>query len=413
MAGRGNRGMGRGGDGIVGTIDSIQSNAMLVGKAVRPATADRGTKEIGTFKGGKYSVIIFPSYPSGEAFLEIALQLFSLGAPIAVEPADALTLYLNIMRLMIPNYDEVFKSVIIECSITPLMATEEQMNQWIAMISEDLEETTAFDDVKLSIGMIHSIIDIYSNFITKKLIPENIDIWYKNRIAAYTNGALCNKENSDLDALRPNLVFTNTIHHSMSRMFPLKKLLFEIIRATSKITSNEFYQTCKVTMVYIHLSELTGFGMVYDWILIRNPILLAWNQLAKHFPHLKAAIRTYQSFGDDAPFCKFLHRSEELTVFQHSRIGIFIEAANLVSRIEGKSSFKNYQGVTKSEISDDMEMQIKTILGLFGGATTRETNAVQNRELTDSPEIDKLRESLMQGIITQYDVALEGPDAPN
>lgn len=140
---------------------------------------------------------------------------------------------------------------------------------------------------------------------------------------------------------------------------------------------------------------------------------MAWNQLAKHFPQLKAAIRTYQSFGDDAPYCKFLHRSEELTAFQHSKIGIFVEAANLVSRIEGKSSFKNYQGVTKSEISDDMELQIKTILGLFGGATTRETSAVQNRELTDSPANDALRASLMQGISSQYDIALEGPDAPN
>jgi len=65
-------------------------------------------------------------------------------------------------------------------------------------------------------------------------------------------------------------------------------------------------------MVYFSMAELTGFSVIYDWILLKNPILLTWNGLAKHNANLIAAVTVFKSLGEDALYCKFLYPPESL-----------------------------------------------------------------------------------------------------
>jgi len=112
----------------------------------------------------------------------------------------------------------------------------------------------------------------------------------------------------------------------ISSCFPVKTAIFRIVKNLSSLPSHFLGNLCQVTMVYYHMAELTGFCMVHTEILMKKPILLAWNGLAKHTPKLYVTLTLtlFRRLGDVAPYCKFLNRPHKLKAFQLSNIGIYI-----------------------------------------------------------------------------------------
>lgn len=171
----------------------------------------------------------------------------------------------------------------------------------------------------------------------------------------------------------------------MSGGFNIKRLLFRLVRSIAQRPSNPLSSICDITMIYFNMAELTGFSMAYNEIVLKNPILLAWNGLAKHMPKFIAAINLFKSMGPEAPFCKFLYPSKDLTPFQHANIGIFISIAHEILILEGNTTFRNYQGINQSGLPEDISQKVKEIIGLYSGAVTKPVESMR-REVRQNPD---------------------------
>jgi hypothetical protein len=99
------------------------------------------------------------------------------------------------------------------------------------------------------------------------------------------------------------------------------------------------------------MAELTGFSMVHSEILMKNPILLGWNGLAKHTPKLYAALTLFRRLGENIPYYIFHYRPHELKAFQFANIGIFITLAHEILVMKGHQTFSNYKAIQTSNTS--------------------------------------------------------------
>lgn len=104
-------------------------------------------------------------------------------------------------------------------------------------------------------------------------------------------------------------------------------------------------------MQYFNIAELTGFVTAYDWIVIKNPVIMSWNRLGKNLLHVLAAINAFLLMEEDGLYCKFLYPSEKLNVFHSSGIRIFTDVAAEMSIMEGHYNFINHQGIPRNEIT--------------------------------------------------------------
>lgn len=161
------------------------------------------------------------------------------------------------------------------------------------------------------------------------------------------------------------------------------------------------------------MAELTGYAMIYEWIMLKNPILLTWNVLAKHSANLVAANTVFRQMGTDGPYCKFLFPPEKLQMFTHAKLGVFIAVAYEISMMEGQSSFKNYNGVSRSDISDELAQKCRLLVNLYGGAHTKTTAIIRKELLDSSGKMDELYAALDVGLGTKVNQNQEGPSSAN
>ncbi|CAI6367625.1 unnamed protein product [Macrosiphum euphorbiae] len=124
-----------------------------------------------------------------------------------------------------------------------------------------------------------------------------------------------------------------------------------------------------------------------------------------------AAVNVFKSLGEEAPYCKFLYPPEKLQVFQHSRLGVYVAVAFEISMMEGKTSYKNYQGVSRTDLSPELQAKCRQIVTLFGGAKTKTTFALRKEILQDSQELSELQTALDSGLPLNV-VDAEGPASP-
>jgi hypothetical protein len=110
-------------------------------------------------------------------------------------------------------------------------------------------------------------------------------------------------------------------------------------------------------------------------------------------------------------FCKFIYPPEELQAFQHAKLGVYVAVAFEISAMEGKSSFRNYQGVSRSDISPELASKCRQIVTLFGGAKTKTAMAMRVDILADANEMNELHTALDTGL-PMNDAAQEGPSEP-
>lgn len=155
------------------------------------------------------------------------------------------------------------------------------------------------------------------------------------------------------------------------------------------------------------MSELTNFAMIYEWIILKNPILLCWNGLAKHLPSLITAVETFSKMGEDGPFCKFLYPSEKLEMFQHVKLQVFSAVDYEICISEGKSSFKNYKGVTSSNISQELSAKCCRLVLLWGAVDTKVTHQMQAELLYDVNDKNDLTTELRSAMDTEIDNDIE------
>lgn len=126
--------------------------------------------------------------------------------------------------------------------------------------------------------------------------------WYKKRVAVYTKQLGCDPSRDDLNAFIPSLDFVEAVNNMSGACFYWRRMLFLHIQAFSQQMETYFAKPCRVTMVYFYMAELTAFSMVFEWIVVKNPGILAWNGITKFLSALKAAQASFRQMGPQAPY---------------------------------------------------------------------------------------------------------------
>jgi hypothetical protein len=360
-------------------------------------------------------VFFFSILDTQEDFMEMTKTFFWISSlsDIEMDPMESLTLYINIIRSLMHKSDDDIRRAIIDSGMTVQVLNEEQTDLWLNRASNNTIIAPEYEAITIDSNIARALSGIFLNFITKRLTSANLENWFKSRVSAYGKVCGIREDNPVILELRPSLNFTENINSVISSCFPVKTIIFKIVRNMSAIKSHSLGNICEVTMVYYHMSELTGFHMVHSEILLKNPILLGWNGLAKHTPKLYAALSLFRRLGDDGPYCKFLYRPQELRPFQFSNIGIFITLAHEILVMEGHQTFSNYKDVQSANTSQALASKMKEILSLYGGARTKIADTTRRELLVNPDELSDLMITLNSGLGVREEDDPSGPSVPN
>lgn len=201
------------------------------------------------------------------------------------------------------------------------------------------------------------------------------------------------EKDEDFKEGKPTLDFGDFLNFSMAASFDFKRCIFLFIRAVANDKTHLMQQVCELTMLNYRMSELTGFGLVYEQILVKRSYLLAWQELTAHTPYLIAAVKIFESFGNDSPYCKFLYTNDNLKEFQQTSIGIFVSIAFDKAYLGGKSSLKNYEGVNTANLNTQISQKCRENIEAFSGAETHQVHDILAEVLYDHKS-DCAKESL-------------------
>ena len=112
---------------------------------------------------------------------------------------------------------------------------------------------------------------------------------------------------------------------------------------------------------------ITSFLFIEQWIVRLNPILLAWQELAKYWPALAAAYKKYLSFGEDANYCKLLYPKQETTEFHRENLKVLFSVAREIARQYGSATVANLKGDSKVNFINDISAAAVEIIKAYGG----------------------------------------------
>lgn len=340
--------------------------------------------------------------------------LFYLAATnTELSPIDCVNIYINICRGSFRNIDSEIKKSLKASELTIVECNEDATLAIINAWDVDMANKDEYISCDANHAIIKVCIGIYWNFITKRLTSANIDGWLKKRRSAYSKACILSEDDEALVTLSPDLGFADKVNQMMASIFPFKTIIFRAVQSLATGQASQLSAIAKITMVYFSMAELTGYAMIYEWIMLKNPILLTWNGLAKHSANLVAANTVFRQMGNDGPYCKFLFPHEKLQMFTHAKLGVFIAVAYEISMMEGQSSFKNYNGVSRSDISDELAQKCRLLVNLYGGAHTKTTSIIRKELLDSSGKMDELYAALDVGLGTKVNHNQEGPSSAN
>lgn len=205
---------------------------------------------------------------------------------------------------------------------------------------------------------------------------QNYSGWMQNRIRTFTQSCGVDLSSALIDSLKPSSKACHNIYLWVTSKWEVRRLIFVYVKASSQ-DSGLMASLCSTLMVLLHGNDLGNFTLTDRYIVIENPILLCWAELAKYSFHLIATVDKYQSLGDDAPYCKLLYRNA---------LKIYATIARRIAIQEGQDTFKSYAGTEDSSSLQPLVYRALTLIKIAGGANTTVTQSVRSNYLAESSE---------------------------
>lgn len=392
-------------DDIISVLRESYDKEIGEGLALDPPILGDDIKDPWTTPCKRVQIPFFANPENGEDFLEYAKSLFYLAANMEDigDPQTYFTIYVNIMRLMTKKQDKQFSEALAEDGYETCVGTAEDAETLFSSLVPHYAAEPEYEASEMSLNFMLTLLGIHLNFITKKLTSNNQQEWYKKRISVYTKQIGCDPNRGDVNTYLPSLDYVEAVNNMSGACFTWRRLMFLHIQTFSQQFSTYFVAPCKVTLVYFYMAELTAYSMVFEWIVVKNPGILAWNGITKFLPALKAALAAFRKMGTQAPYCKFLYRPERLRIFQPNNLGILPAVAAQISIADGNVSYKNYKG-NSYVMSGEMVEKIKSLVRAFDCAQTHASRAA-NEEIFYEPDEKSL---MYYAIRTPVDVTQSG-----
>lgn len=273
------------------------------------------------------------------------------------------------------------------------------LNDFVASHQEEFTGID-FDDLEplndLTGNMVFALVGISTCFIGRLLTPANSVTWLNRRMNAFARACGFLPDNDSYIELTPNLQFASAMYHAVSCRILIRRSVFLKVQALAASNETRLGAAFKITMVFLFGAEITNFIFIQKYIIVENPILLAWNELEKHVASLYAAYRKWVELGDQAPYCKMLLPSQDLPEFNRINLNIFTAIARKIAERDGHSSVQYYRGGTADLNLEKVVNQAMVIIDYYGGAITHATNAVDRGVLIEDDNED-LRRALHTG----------------
>lgn len=294
-----------------------------------------------------------------------------------------------------------------EGQLLNLRESQDRNDQDIDPQSEEITD----DEREIPLKVLCWVLGVYFNLITKKITALNLDNWYKGRIRAYSRNT-----NSDVDEslyldARPSVKFAEAVNSGVAGCFRFKRTVFYIVREIAMVSRHPLSDIAIITMGYFKMAELTSFGMVVEYVLTQNPVLLTWNGVAKHLMYFKAALDKYRSLGSEAPYCKLIYPPEDLAEFKGERIGILTNIAHDIATQDGRSTLSNLKGVSTHPLQPKVLDTVRRIISLYGGAITH--SVAHSREGAFARlDVDSLLAKALNSPATEDDQQAEDKEDP-
>lgn len=310
---------------------------------------------------------------------------------------DGIIIWLNLIVLMFPNIR------------TPLITNLRKYHYEVQLEQDLLEwknESGSFQDINitdmddyanLTANDVLALFGMHTCFMGRLLTTNNADTWVDRRAAAFANACGTDHTTEAFQEMLPRLSYAASVYKGISPKHLIRRLSFAFVYKSAKGSPNNIMKsTCETALVYLYGAEMTPFMQINKYIVCQNPILLAWNEVAKYSDKLIAAYKKFESLGDMGPYAKLMHASHELPEFNRANFDLLNTIAIEIAKMSGQMSMVNYKGVQPNENIAPIVEQAKQIVDYFGGARTHGTEAVDKGILIE-PDNDDLRRMLHRG----------------
>lgn len=228
-------------------------------------------------------------------------------------------------KLIYMNIDNVIQSL-------DAMIEEEGLTEEFDTLAEDFNTGKS--------KKVNALYGIYSCLLGKKLSADNSADWGRK-----CNKALLGTVGGDIvggaiESAYPTLQFANDYHNRISIARDLRRISYWFLKkaSTSSTGSNWQKDLCGSILLRLSWTDLTGFKLIYTYLLSTNRFMWLWGWLACNAYSVLKAVQKFLSYKEEAPYLKLLTNNNENPEFNTYEMRRMAEVARIIGIIDGQST---------------------------------------------------------------------------
>lgn len=315
-------------------------------------------------------------------FKVLKYYLISLSSEGEISKTDCLIIYIN---LMLANFPGIKPQIIQNLKVLKFdIVNEVDFLDWASEEPGllDIDYPSRMEEIEgLTVSIIATLTGLISVFIGRQMTPVSFPNWISRRQIAFAKRTCIEQDDDNYVVLLPTLGVAANLYNAIAPRTQLRRTVFKLIRDVSSADESVWGSAFKVSMVYLMGSEMSHFIFIVKYILVENPILLSWNELAKLTPKLYAAFSKWCSLGDNAPYCKLIYPPEQVSEFNRQNLDTLASVARAIAQHSGKTSVMYYKGVNTDTDTNAIVEHTLRIVKAYGGARTHNTTALEENIL--------------------------------
>lgn len=358
-------------------LNDIKTSASKVTKAASENLLSLGTAIANTPQMFKQDIVLIDARESDNNQEILFKQLFSIIRNGGQQGTSALSLGASVLNIVNPDFGGEFTNVLKANSVTvTTMGVITFRETYTETQSDSFHDLSPYDLAEAP----HYVygFSLLMNLIGKRLDSKNFSNWIKRRMRSYAAplGLSAGSSTSVCFEFHPSQTFCSAFYDNVRIYWEVRRLFFENIYGISK-REDLLAQGCRITVSLLRGAEMSNWNFISYWILLLNPDLVMWNELAKYLPHLCAAYAKYLSIGNLAEWSKLILPPEEVEEFNSRNLAVPYAVAKAIAATYGNPSINQLEGVRKDAALKTIVDQALYIVKVAGGARTIDVMALR------------------------------------
>lgn len=296
-----------------------------------------------------------------------------LSRSTSYSPWAALMILGNWISMFDKKFKTAFSGLLTKHKVTVLKRT---ITEFKISYAEEVDWKDLKDLDKMEAPHYVFAICLSMNLIGKSLNDDNYTDWMSKRFKSYAIPLGLEADDSLLAYIQPSQAYCRQLYNNARSFWEIRRRLFVSVVGFAK-SAGLLQIGGKIVLVLLRGSELTNFNFIRNWILVLNPELLCWNEMAKYIPFIQASVSKYNEIGDWADYCKLILPPEELTEFVSPRLRVPYTIARALAVQYDNPNIIRVKGETVANAIKAITRQALRITRVAGGANTIDTEAIR------------------------------------